>query len=154
MTTIQSVCDRFCKERFPLPSEGQLFSLQRQIGVVLPPDYRDFILDFNGGCFTDPIITPVGPGCPTECLDSLFGIGASRPRIELGREADIALFDDNNPPKIIPIGLTAVGGLIILDTAPGDGNGCIFLKQAWGNFYYLTDSIEGFFALLREPARL
>ena len=46
-----------------------------------------------------------------------------------------------------------MGGLIILDTAPGDGNGAIFLKQAWGDFYYLTEGIEDFFALLREPKR-
>ena len=153
MTIIQSAYDRFCNERFPLPTEGQLFSLQRQIGVLLPPEYRRFILDFNGGCFTDPIITPVGLGCPIECLDSLYGIGASRPAIELGRPADIALFDDNEPPKIIPIGQTAVGGLIILDTAPGDGNGSIFLKQARGDFYYLTENIAAFFALLQEPPR-
>ena len=118
MTTIEFAYDRFCKERFPMPSEGQLFALQRQIGVPLPPDYRDFILEFNGGYFNDPIITPVGPGCPTECLDSLFGIGDSRSTVELGETASIGLFDDNNPPKIMPIGRTAVGGLIILDTAP------------------------------------
>jgi len=153
MTTIQSAYDRFGKVRFSPPSEGELFALQRQIGVVLPPDYRQFILDFNGGYFSDPVITPVGLGCPTECLDSLFGIGASHPSAELGRPADIALFDENDPPKIIPIGNTAVGGLIILDTAPGDGNGSIFLKQAWGDFYYLTENLAEFFALLREPTR-
>jgi hypothetical protein len=46
-----------------------------------------------------------------------------------------------------------MGGLIILDTAPGYENGSIFLKQAWGAFYYLTENIEGFFALLEEVPR-
>jgi len=63
----------------------------------------------------------------------------------------MALFDDNIPPKIVPIGSTGMGGLIILDTAPGDGNGAIFLKKAFGDFYYLTEDLEAFFALLREP---
>lgn len=45
------------------------------------------------------------------------------------------LFDDNDPPKILPIGDTAMGGLIILDTAPGEGRGTIYLKQAFGDFY-------------------
>ena len=44
-----------------------------------------------------------------------------------------------------------MGGLIILDTAPGEGQGAIFLKQARGDFHYLVDGIEAFFALLREP---
>jgi hypothetical protein len=153
MTSIKYAYDRFCKERFPVPSEVQLFSLQRRIGVIFPDDYRRFILEFNGGYFNDPVITPVGPGCPTECLDSLFGIGASHPYSELGDPGDIGLFDDNDPPKIVPIGRTAVGGLIILDTAPGDEKGSVFLKQAWGDFYYLTESIDEFFSLLREPTR-
>jgi SMI1 / KNR4 family (SUKH-1) len=153
MTTIQLAYDRFCRKRFPVPGEGQLFLLQRQIGVTLPPDYGRFILEFNGGYFDDPIITPVRPGCPTECLDSLYGIGALHPSSELGKSAHIALFDDNSPPKIAPIGRTAVGGLILLDTAPGYENGTICLKQAWGTSYFLAESTEGFLALLRKPAR-
>ncbi|HEX4143447.1 MAG TPA: SMI1/KNR4 family protein [Pirellulales bacterium] len=122
------------------------------MGVVFRADYRRFILQFNGGYFADPLITPVGQGCPTECLDSLFGIGASHPSSELGDPADIGLFDGNDPPIIVPIGRTAVGGLIILDTAPGEERGSIFLKQAFGDFYYLTDGIERFFALLRDSS--
>jgi hypothetical protein len=38
----------------------------------------------------------------------------------------------------------------MLDTAAGEEQGSIFLKQAFGDFYYLTDSIEGFFTLLRD----
>jgi hypothetical protein len=81
----------------------------------------------------------------------MFGIGASHPEAELARPIDLTLFDDNDPLKIIPIGRTGMGGLIILDVAPGDGNGAIFLKQEWGDFHYLVDDLEAFFALLREP---
>ena len=90
-------------------------------------------------------------GCPQEPLDSLYGIDASHPTAELGRPASLVLFDDNNPPKIVPIGYTGMGGLIILDTAPGESRGAIFLKQAFGDFHYLADGIEAFFGLLREP---
>jgi hypothetical protein len=61
------------------------------------------------------------------------------------------LFDDNDPPKILPIGDTPLGSLIILDTAPGEGCGTIYFKQAFGDFYFLADGIEDFFDLLREP---
>ena len=67
----------------------------------------------------------MGDGCPQETLRGLHGIGASHPTAELGSDLDLSLFDDNSPPKIMPIGRTGMGGLIILDTAPGDGQGAI-----------------------------
>ena len=150
MTTIDNVYSRFSVERFPLPREAQLVAIERRIGVRFPEDYRRFVLECNGGYFNEPEITPVGEGCPQDALQILFGIGASHEEAELGRPSRTALFDDNDPPKIIPIGCTGMAGLIILDTAPGDGQGAIFLKKAFGDFYYLTDGIEAFLALLRE----
>lgn len=151
MTTIENAYARFAVERFSLPSEAQLADLEHRIGVKFPDDYREFVLQFNGGYFKCPEITPVGEGCPLDGLEILFGIGASHEEAELGRPDRTALFDDNDPPKIIPIGQTGMAGLIILDTAPGDGNGAIFLKKAFGDFYYLVDGIEPFLALLRDP---
>ena len=151
MTTTENAYAQFAKERFPLPSEWQVADLERRIGDRLPDDYRKFILEFNGGYFKCPEITPIGEGCPLETVEILFGIGASHPEAELARPIDPTLFDDNDPPKIIPIGRTGMAGLVILDTAPGDGRGAIFLKKAFGDFYYLLDGIEAFFALLRKP---
>jgi len=151
MTTIKYASARFCEERFPVPSEKQLAELERRIGVRFPEDYRTFVLEFNGGYFNEPEITPVGENCPHESLQILFGMGASHVEAELGLPRRTALFDDNDPPKILPIGCTSMGGLIILDPAPGEGKGDVFLKQAWGNFYFLTEGIEAFMALLREP---
>jgi hypothetical protein len=68
----------------------------------------------------------------------------------LGLPRRTLLFDDNDPPKILPIGLTGVGGLIILDVVPGNGQGNIFLKVAWGDFYYLCESIKDFWELLKD----
>ncbi len=151
MTTIENAYSRFCRQRFPLPSESQLVELEARIKARFPDDYRQFILKFNGGYFNEPEITPMGAGCPSDSLNALYGIGALHDFAELGRTADIMLFDDNDPPKIVPIGDTGMGGLIILDTAPGDGQGAIFLKKAFGDFNYLVDGIEAFMALLREP---
>ncbi len=151
MTTIKNAYDRFSAKRFPLPGDAQLSELERRLRIAFPEDYRQFILEFNGGYFKEPEITPIGDGCPQDTLAILFGIGASHKEAELGRPGSTALFDDNDPPKIIPIGRTGMAGLIILDVAPGEGNGAIFLKKAFGDFYYLVDGIEAFLALLREP---
>ncbi len=150
LTIIKNAYERFAVELFPWPNDAQLAELERGIGVRFSTDYRQFVLEFNSGYFNEPEITPVGEGCPQDALQILFGIGASHEEAELGRPSRTALFDDNDPPKIIPIGCTGMAGLIILDTAPGDGQGAIFLKKAFGDFYYLTDGIEAFLALLRE----
>ena len=93
----------------------------------------------------------MGNGCPQDALKYLCGIGASLDNAELGESSTLMLFDDNVPPKIVPIGGTPMGGLIILDTAPGEGRGEIYYKQAFGDFYWIAEGIEDFFALLREP---
>jgi hypothetical protein len=152
MTAIDDAYRKFSRVRFPLPAEEQLAELERRIDIVLPDDYRRFILEFNGGYFREPRITPVGDGCPQDALTYMSGIGASHEYAELGRPSWMMLFEDNMPPKILPIGYTAMGGLIILDTAPGDGRGEIYYKQAFGEFYWIAESIEEFFTLLREPS--
>jgi hypothetical protein len=151
MTAIEDAYRRFLRDPFPLPTEGQLADLERRIDIVFPDDYRQFILKFNGGYFCKPDITPVGEGCPQDALTYLSGIGASHEYAELGRPATLLLFDDNVPPKILPVGYTIMGGLIILDTAPGEGRGEIYYKQAFGEFYWMAEGIEEFFELLREP---
>jgi hypothetical protein len=151
MKRIEDAYRRFSKERFPVIRESQLSQIEKRIGIIFPGDYREYLLQFNGGYFKNPEITPVGEGCPVETLQSLFGIGASHPTAELATDALMALFDDNDPPKIVPIGDTGVGGLIVLVTEAED-RGTILLKQAFGRFYYLADDIEDFFGLLREPA--
>ena len=118
--------------------------------MTFPEDYRRFVLEFNGGYFNKPEITPVGEECPQDVLAILHGIGASHWEAELGSDFYLALFDDNEPPLFVPIGSTGTGGLIVLITE-AEGRGEIFLKQAFGDFYYLADGIEEFFGLLREP---
>jgi len=151
MTTIDDAYRRFARVRFPLPTENQLAEVEQRIGIILPDDYRQFILKFNGGDFGEPDITPVGDGCPEDALTYLSGIGASHEGAELGTLSMMCLFDDNDPPKIVPIGYTIMGGLILLDTAPGEGRGEIYYKEPFGDFYWIAESIEEFFKLLREP---
>jgi hypothetical protein len=151
MNPIELAYARFSRKRFPLPTEAQVRALEERIKVELPAEYRKFILEFNGGYFNEPDIAPVVTGCPHDALTQLNGIGAPSWAAELGDARNMGLFDDNDPPKILAIGDTAMGGLIILSTGLGDSCGSIHLKKAFGDFYFLADSIERFFSLLREP---
>ena len=80
----------------------------------------------------------------------MHGIGASHPTAELARENDLALFDNNEPPEIVPIGRSPTGNLLLLITHP-DGRGQILLKEAYGGSFFLAEGINEFFELLREP---
>ena len=151
MNAIESGYAEFCMTRFPQPSESQVANLERRIGVALPDDYRQFLREYNGGFFREPRIVPIVDGCPFDRLTRLSGIGASHPSAELASETDLSLFDDNDPPQILPIGYTLMGNLILLITHPED-NGCILLKKAFSDeSFFLADGIEELFGQLREP---
>jgi hypothetical protein len=136
----------------PAPSEKQVADLEQRIGIRLPDDYRQYLLDYNGGYFTEPDIIPPIKECPLDCLNSMNGIGAPHPSAELASRGDLSLFDDNNPPQILPIGYTLMGNLIFLVTRPED-RGCIWLKKAFfGESFFLAAGIEEFFELLHQPS--
>jgi hypothetical protein len=151
MKAIEYAYRRFNTERFPLPTEAELQALETRIKIDFPEEFRQFILEFNGGYFDEPDIPSVSEGCPDDALTFMCGFHPSHEEAELGRSLYLGLFDDNDPPKILPIGGTSMGSLIILDVAPGEGRGTIYFKEAFGDFYYLADGIEEFFGLLREP---
>lgn len=151
--TIDYAYAAFCEERFPLPTEEQVAALERRMGVAFPADYRDFLIEYNGGLFTEPSIVPPDDDCPVDGLTFLNGIAATHPTAELATPAELGTFDDNDPPQIVPIGYTLMGNLIFLVTHPDD-RGWIGLKKAWSDqSFFLADGIEDFFGLLTEPPR-
>lgn len=150
MVAIEFAYRAFCEERFPLPTEEQVAALERRIGVRLPNDFREFVLSFNGGYFSEPDITPPVPECPADCLHFVRGIGASHPSAELASESSLTIFSDNDPVQVLPIGYTLMGNLLILLTDP-EKRGTVMLKIAFSDRYFLlAEGIEEFFSLLRE----
>lgn len=155
MTSIEMAYNELIDERFPLPSEKQVADLEARWRIEFPPDYRKFLLQYNGGYFTKPDIIPPYPECPNDRLSNLAGLNATHPYAELGGPSgyDPDLFDDNDPPIILPIGYTVMGNLIYLVTEQLD-RGVIGLKKAYTSEYFqLAEGIEGFFGLLRKPER-
>jgi hypothetical protein len=153
MTAIDRVYRESARTRFPLPTSQQVSELEERLGVDLPPDYRQFILQYNGGTFEDlPIVSPE-TGAGMDCLTILCGINASNPFGELAAQTGLPpdLFDDNDPVQVLPIGYCVGGSLIYVLTDP-ENSGCIGLKKPYyEDFTHLADGIELFFELLRKP---
>lgn len=152
MNISEAVYRQFSTKRFPLPTPAQLSELERRIAVRFPDDYRQFILNFNGGYFNEPEILTHDEDSRGSALMCMHGIGAPNWDAELGEPAAIGLFEENDPPQLVPIGFTGSGSLILLVTRIGEDYGAIFLKKAFGDFYHIADGIEEFFGLLRSPS--
>jgi hypothetical protein len=148
MNEIDAAYRKFCRTRFPLPTERQVADLEQRISVSFPEDYRDFVLEYNGGFFNEPLIIPPDEDCPLVALRHMNGIGASHPVAELGSEADLAIFDDNDPPEILPVGYTTMGYLVLLIIHP-ENRGWILLRT-FDQSFFLGKGIEEFFGLLEE----
>lgn len=82
--TIEYAYQRFAIERFPLPTTAELESLERRMKVELPADFRQYLLDYNGGWFDENDIRSVEPDMPQAGLDVMFGLHSSHPYHELG----------------------------------------------------------------------
>ena len=150
LNTMEYAFQKFVTERFPLPSEEQIAAFERWLGVELPADYRQFISEFNGGIFDEPEIETDHQDCRGDALTFLHGINSGDEETELGTPSFMTLFEGNDPPILLPIGYTALGGILVL-VVEEERRGAIVLKKAFGDFYHLADNIEEFFELLHEP---
>ena len=156
MIEVERVYRSYVRERFPLPSEEEVAALEARINVRFPPDYRQFLLEYNGGWFKEHELS-LPEDVPGDRIDCLYGIGADHETAELGRRSDMLLFDDNDPPQIVIIGCTPIGQLIVLGVHP-ENYGQIFWKTYWSRvsktdqmWFWLADSVDEFFALIDDP---
>jgi hypothetical protein len=141
----------FCDGRFPLPTEEDVAALEQRIRAPFPYGYRNYLLEYNGGIFSEPEIAPPSPDCPADRLTFLSGIRATLDCAELANPGDLSLFTDNDPLEVLPIGYTMMGNLLAMSMR-GDAVGVILMKKAFSDrWFVLADGIEEFFSLLTEP---
>lgn len=148
MPEIERAYERYCQKRFPLPSAEDIQRLEDRVNVTFPDDFREYLLQYNGGWFRTPVLDVEDADIHNGGrIDFMSGIGASHEVAELGNPLDMALFDDNDPPQIMIIGLTEGGHLILLDTyVPGDHFGSI-LYRTFTESIRLGSGIAEFFDL-------
>lgn len=161
MPTVKEVYARFCTTRFPLPKENEIELLEGRLEIRFPDRYREYLMSFNGGFFSnaeivfpEPITIQWRDGEATHKQNSLkqmFGFHSSHPYAEIGRETDINLFDDNNPIQLLPIGRTGMGSLLLIDILEGHV-GEILIKFPSDGAYPIADNIDEFFELIEPVA--
>jgi len=150
MSSIQFAYARWATERLPLPNGKQVAELESRLGVAFPGDYRQYLLEFNGGTFDDPEILSPEEHFPRRGLSVMYGVASPFPGTELGEPWEINLFDNNDPLIALPIGGTSLGDLVILCMEVED-LGAVYFKQASGDWFRIAEGIVDFFATLREP---
>lgn len=117
MSVIEQAYSKWCQQRFPLPTERDISDLEQRITVRFPDHYRMYLLEWNGGIFSEPDIVAPAANYADDRLLWLNGIHASADYAELGSAFDLALFEDNSPPIVLPIGRTTANDLIMMSTA-------------------------------------
>ena len=157
MPTIAEVYEHRCETRFPLPTESEIRLLEWRLKMRFPSHYRDYLLSYNGGFFSNAAIVfpePItvtwrdGEVTRTEnIMDQMWGPHSTHPCAELGKRSDITLFDDNDPIQLLPIGYTNTGNLLLLDMLSGH-EGEILIKFCDEGAYPIADNIDEFFDLI------
>jgi hypothetical protein len=138
----------------PLVGEAGVSALEKQLGLVLPADYRSFLLTTNGGR-PDPYIFDGGDA--GECiLNEFYGIGNHRGLV--GDMAEMAsLVEGRLPAKFAQIGEDPGGNLFLLATEGSGTAGVFFFDHEnepedadipWSEFPNLVRIADSFTALL------
>jgi len=95
-------------------NEMNVEDFEKVIGFSLPTDYRDFLVEKNGGVFADALIKPEVPG--ELLIDCLFGLGLPD---QLSLEFWHDEFKSEIPENSLIIGSDAGGGFLLLCTEVG-----------------------------------
>ena len=139
----------FCTRAFALPKEEKLRNLEGYCRVKLPESFRRFVLEHNGGEFSEPsfFVKELGKGFG---LATLFGCGTEDSN-DLIQNVD--LFDDNIPTIILPIGCTSGNSLLLLVTEDLE-KGSIRLKEPWvDGSVFVAKNLDEFFLLFNSACK-
>lgn len=112
------------KSRFEPVSDRDVFSLEEKIKTRLPEDYRNFILDFNGG-FPTPNIFYISPYQQESRLSIFYGI-TSKKSCDIWANA-LNSYEDMGR-SFLPIGEDPGGNQIYISLHP-DTLGRIYFRD-------------------------
>lgn len=129
---------------------AQIIAFEAALGAVLAQDYRDFLLEFNGGAPTPDIVdVPGASGSPTD-LQVFFGINRATESSDL--VWNLSLVADRIPQhRLVPIACDSGGNLFCLKVVRGVTSEVVYcdLDSAQVSTYFVAPSFGEFVQLLR-----
>ena len=139
----------------PRLSESDISNLEIRIGMVLPEQYRWFLLDFNGGTPTPDTVDIEGlPGASAD-VQVFFGIGRS---VESNCiEWNLATLAERLTEGLLPIAIDSGGSVFCLSLRRHDYGTVLYcdLQSVFADFesdpelYYVAPDFEAFLKKLR-----
>ena len=144
------------ESRLPPITRADLDSFERETGLELVPEYRDFLLAHNGGRPESNSIDLPGLDDATGVNDFL-GLRAGDDH-DLRRE--LAVYDGRIPPGALPFAEDPGGNLFLLSLAGGTRGAVFFWDHEeepvdavdwseFGNVHRIAGSFEEFLASIR-----
>jgi cell wall assembly regulator SMI1 len=129
----------------PVASESALRDFEATIGSELPADYREFLLQHNGGQPEDGVFSV--PSWGTSVVQEFFGLGITRPGSSI--EAALESVEEVLPEGVIPIGCEPGGVFLCIDLL-GSKRGHIYLADfaSSDKLYEVAPSFASFLATL------
>src|SRR5438128_2090769 len=112
-------------KRFPAIHEADIQTLEKRLNARLPDEYRNFLLEHNGG-EPSPQIFLINEREGTDILRFLFGIGHDE---YYSLTDNIEDYSDRIPANFIPIGCDTFGNLICLSIKGEDVGKVYFWDQ-------------------------
>lgn len=139
----------YCEERYKLPTPADVDQLEETLEAALPDDFREYLLEFNGGRFARPaVICEEYDDLPNGGIDFMYGIGAPLDFADIASDFNINFFEDNVPRRIALIGETEGNFLILLVVDEQRDEYGSILFRTFDQEFLVADGIDEFFGLL------
>lgn len=137
----------------------QLSTLEAKMGVVLPDDYKLFLLKKNGGYLNPATFEFTGTdGLPNSTMIKHFFAIEGEPAVDLETNTRFYAESGRIPNGVLPIAEDLAANLICLDVSDSVVKGTIYFwdheleleKEGYENLAPISRSFSQFIALLHE----
>ena len=130
---------------FPQLAPAELDAFERETGLELVPEYREFLLRHNGGRPDDNSIDLPDLDDST-VVNDFFGL---LPGDDYDIRGELEMYDGRIPPGALPIAEDPGGNLFLLSLA-GDTKGAVFFwDHEEENAHRIAGSFEEFLASIK-----
>ncbi len=135
-----------------------IVKFEKNVGCLIPPSYRKFLLIHNGGKPNPCEFTIVGKNNSQDAIAVKYFLGINFPEKTLNLEYVLSAYYNRLPSNLFPIARDPGGNLICIATT-GTNIGKVYFWEhefevedgeipSYENVYFIADSFEEFLSML------